>query len=261
MDFPREQMEIICVDNASTDATARIVQSYAPALRLVSESKPGPAAARNAGLRAATFPLVAFTDADCTVDRDWLRNLVAPLQNNTADVTGGRILAREQAGVIERFGELVHDHAKAIEYYRPPYLITMNLATSKSLLLAVGGFNERWIRMEDVALSFQFLAHHARMAYVGSAIVRHHNRDSIRTLFREGFLHGYYRPAFLQSHRGFLEQYRQEIAQQAKPIEPKEIPPAARKLKPWQIDLLWKLFNAGKRAGEFVGKRRPPLEQ
>lgn len=251
-------MELICVDNASTDRTAAMIDSYGPAVKLVRESKRGPAAARNAGLRAATRPIVAFTDSDCVVDSGWLAAIVAPIASGEADAVGGRILARRQAGTVERFGELVHDHAMAIEYYRPPYVITMNLAVRTDMLRSIGGFDERWIRLEDADLTYRLLDAGARVRYEAGAVIHHHNRDSLAKLAREGFLHGYYRPQFMQAYRDFIARYRERQAGQEPPRLPAEQPPAASELSPWQIRLLWRLFNTGKRAGEAAGRWFPP---
>jgi glycosyltransferase involved in cell wall biosynthesis len=57
--------EIIVIDNGSTDNTIAVVEGIDdPRISLVHEAKPGPAAARNAGLRAATGDLVSFLDHD-----------------------------------------------------------------------------------------------------------------------------------------------------------------------------------------------------
>jgi glycosyltransferase involved in cell wall biosynthesis len=58
-------LDVIVVDNASTDATCDCVQrDFGTKVRLVHEPKPGAACARNAGIAAATAPLIAFLDAD-----------------------------------------------------------------------------------------------------------------------------------------------------------------------------------------------------
>lgn len=256
-EYPRDRMELICVDNASTDHTSEILDGYSPVVKIVHESKCGPAAARNAGLRVAAHPIAAFTDSDCVVDSAWLRRIVAPLTAGHADAVGGRILARPQAGPVELFGEMVHDHARAIEYYRPPYLITMNLATRVDLLRSIGCFDERWIRMEDVDLTYRLLKAGARISYQCEAVVRHHNRDRLTRLAREGFLHGYHRAEFLRAHRDFIARYRERHSAQPPPESPRDQPPAASRLKPWQIGLFWRVFNSGKRAGEITGQWFP----
>src|SRR5688500_3708111 len=57
--------EVVVVDNGSTDETVSIVQALTnPRVRLIEEQRPGPAAARNAGLAVANGELISFLDHD-----------------------------------------------------------------------------------------------------------------------------------------------------------------------------------------------------
>ena len=144
--YPREDMEIIFVDNGSTDGSIQILREFEPRIRLLHESRRGPSATRNAGVRAAAGRFLAVTDCDCLVHPEWLAGLVQPLRNAQYAAVGGKILARPEAVSVELFGEIIHDHAMAIEYYQPPYLIGMNMAVSKEFFMRIGLFDERWIR-------------------------------------------------------------------------------------------------------------------
>ena len=71
--------QLVVVDNASEDDTNAVIERFAGALPLVYafEAKPGLSHARNRGIAAARYPVIAFTDDDCLVGADWLRAIVA----------------------------------------------------------------------------------------------------------------------------------------------------------------------------------------
>ena len=77
-DFAGE-VEIILVDNASTDATTAVATSYG--VRLVHEPVRGVCNARQTGVRAARGEVVVSTDADTIHPVGWLRRIDAALRN------------------------------------------------------------------------------------------------------------------------------------------------------------------------------------
>ena len=87
MEYPKDQVEIIIVDNNSTDRTRDIIHQY-PVLAVV-EPKPGSTAARNAGIRMARGDIMAFTDADCLVKRQWAQEIEATFRDGTVDAVMG----------------------------------------------------------------------------------------------------------------------------------------------------------------------------
>ncbi len=204
--YPQEKLEIVVVDNASTDTTADILECYADRIRIAREEKRGPAAARNRGIVAARHDVVACTDADCIVHADWLRNIVGPLTDLQVGIVGGRILSRLPCNGIERFGETIHDHRKAIQVFTPPYVITMNWASRRRVLEEVGLFDVRLIRCEDVDLSWRLLQARYELRYAPGAIVYHKNEETLRGLFREGYLHGLWGVQVLKIQKDFVRQ-------------------------------------------------------
>src|SRR5207245_7591311 len=83
----------IVADNAGSADTKRLVGKWStnigPALRYVPAANPrGPAAARNAGWRAANGEVIAFTDDDCIPEPGWLLAGIAALQDDIVAAGG-----------------------------------------------------------------------------------------------------------------------------------------------------------------------------
>lgn len=69
-------VEVIVVDNASTDNTASVAASF-PSVRIVAEPEKGVARARQAGFLAADGDIVAYIDADTKITKDWIVVMLA----------------------------------------------------------------------------------------------------------------------------------------------------------------------------------------
>ena len=67
--------EIIVVDGGSSDCTVRIIKEKYPDVVLLNNPERTAAAGRNIGIKKAKGDIIAFTDGDCIVDRDWLKNI------------------------------------------------------------------------------------------------------------------------------------------------------------------------------------------
>lgn len=82
--------EVIVVDDGSRDATSEVARRHISLVRLIrNESGQGPGAARNAGVKAARAPVIAFTDADCYPEPQWLARGLQALEQ--ADLVQGRV--------------------------------------------------------------------------------------------------------------------------------------------------------------------------
>lgn len=244
LDYPRELLEVVCVDNASSDATPRILAGYGARVRVLREARRGPAAARNHGVRHARGEVIALTDADCTVERDWLRHLVAPLGDPRIGVVGGRILSRRPCNFIEAFGERIHDHARALGEMTPPYAITMNWASRRTVLEDLGLFNDALLRSSDVDCSYRMTDAGYRLVYAPDAIVYHRNERTPWGLMHEGYVHGFHAPRVQRLHAEFLRRVR--AARRADVREP-----VAQPTPHWTEAWLWSIFRLGKRLGRW----------
>src|SRR6266704_2603682 len=86
LDYPRDKYEIVVVDGGSSDGTLDLLQKFP--VKQVIDRRPCRGAARNTAVKNCAGELIAFTDADCVVDRGWLKNHVSIHRDPRIKVAG-----------------------------------------------------------------------------------------------------------------------------------------------------------------------------
>ncbi len=126
--------EVIVVDDGSQDRTAEVAGNHAPLVKTVqNDSSQGPGAARNRGVTHACGRFLAFTDADCFPERDWLARGVQALQE--ADLVQGAVIPDPSAPRMPFERTLLVDRAGG--FYQ-----TADLLVRHETFEAVGGFKD-----------------------------------------------------------------------------------------------------------------------
>ena len=158
-------LEVIVVDDGSSPP-ARVPDGVGVVRHSVGR---GPAAARNAGWRAARGEYVAFTDDDCEPRPGWLAALAAAAAPDA--IVQGRIEPdpSERAAHPGAFTRTLSQTAAS------PFHPTANILYPRSLLERFGGFDESYpfAAGEDTDLGCAAVAHGARVVYADDALVYH----------------------------------------------------------------------------------------
>lgn len=204
--------EIVLVDNGSTDESLAMLQSFqrdhpSRAIRVLVEPRPGASAARNAGIRAATGEIVAFTDSDCSPDATWLDHLIRPFLDPSVAGAAGRIVGAPARTTVELFSALYTlqspDRAARHDRWSPwaGGFPTANFAARKSVLEKLQGFDESvCIYGEDYDLCARLYAEGGVIAYVPEAGISHHHRTTVPGMVRQAFGFGRSHPYLLKRH-------------------------------------------------------------
>jgi GT2 family glycosyltransferase len=169
-----QRYEVIVVDDQPNVQTRDLVAAWhargagaGPAITyLPNEGRHGPAAARNLGWRAARAPIVAFTDDDTVPSPGWLQHGLDAFGDGV-DALCGRVEMPLPASPT--------DYQRDAQQLESAEFVTANCFLRKSVLAALGGFDERFrlAWREDSDLHFGLLAMGARIARSAQALVVH----------------------------------------------------------------------------------------
>lgn len=174
--FPRERFEVVIVDDGSNDGTSARVASFAETsslnLRLVTLPRnTGRSAGRNAGWRAATGRLVAFTDDDCVPAPGWLAAGVDAFVGDARVVVGRtRPNPAHEAnkGPFSRTQDV--DEASGTQFMH-----TCNVFYRRDDLASVDGFDDAFNAKggEDTDLGWRVLENGGSVVFAPDAVVLH----------------------------------------------------------------------------------------
>lgn len=183
-DYP--DLEVIVCDDGSTDGTVELCRAFP--VRLLEFPHRGLAAARNAGIEAASGEIVAFIDADAWCHPEWPYRLALSLEGDDVVATGGPNLPPKDAELVERAVALSPGGPAEvlISDDRAEHVPGCNMAFRRDALLAVGGFDPIFTTAgDDVDICWRLLDRGHRIAFAPAAEVFHHRRDTVRGYLRQ----------------------------------------------------------------------------
>ena len=180
--YPKDKLQVLVVNDASTDMTAIIADSYAGRCsfikvihRSVLLGGKGKAAALNAALKEATGEVILCFDADYVPHRDIIQELTDPFSDPTVGAVQGRpVVLNEPQNIVTRIAALeriggyrVDQEARCLLGLVPQFGGTVG-GFRRGLIESIGGFDESMLT-EDTDLTFQVYLAGYRVAYAGDA--------------------------------------------------------------------------------------------
>ncbi len=192
-DYPKDEYEILAVDNNSTDESPAIL-ARTPGIRALSESAPGSYAARNHAVRESRGEVLAFTDSDCLPSPGWLRAIDRAMQNPAVDVVLGCRRPAREVGLVRLLAD--YENRKdafvfASNASRSYYGYTNNMAARRSTVERFGPFVERQRGSDTIFVRrvVDGLGCEA-VVYEPSMQITHAEMDGVRTYYRKMYTYG-----------------------------------------------------------------------
>ena len=150
---PRQEYEIIVLDNGSTDGTHRVLQKFGLPFHVIQHVHVS--ALRNRGARCAKGHFLAFIDSDVEVSPDWIVKSLEEFRDPGVVAAGCFPEIPEQATWVQRAWD-IHQRGRQSPQTGPvAWLPSMNLMVRRDAFLTIGGFNEQLETAEDVDLCYR----------------------------------------------------------------------------------------------------------
>jgi glycosyltransferase involved in cell wall biosynthesis len=190
--LPREQWELIVVDDGSDDATPDVGRATADVLLTVAQGPRGPAQARNMGAARARGRILVFVDADVVVAPTTLAAFVNIFEQQTelAAAFGAYDETPADSGFISQFRNLLHRYVHLQHPGSATTFWTGCSAVQRDAFLAVGGFDaQRYPRpqVEDIDLGYRLTDRGYRILLAPEIIGKHLKRWTFSTMIRTDF--------------------------------------------------------------------------
>lgn len=193
LNYPKDLYEIIVADGMSADRTAEAAEKLGAVV--VKNEKETVSPGRNIAFLAAKGDLVAFTDADCVVDKDWLRNAIKYFKDDKVGCVGGPNFTPENETPFGKavgfvFGEGIFAagsiHARNLNEIKAVKSIPgCNAIYKREVLEKTMPVDESLLTCDDTELNQRIIDEGYDLLYTPDVYVWHYRRPSPRKLWRQ----------------------------------------------------------------------------
>ena len=193
LNYPRDKMEIIISDGLSNDNTVKIAQNYGA--KVVENKIQTVAPGRNIGFAISKGDLVAFSDADCVMDKNWLNNSLKYFKDEKVGGVGGPNLPPPNESYFEKavrilfsLGSLISGSAHAIELKKIKSVEGIpgcNAVYKREVLKKAMPVDESLLTCDDVEMNYKIIREGYKLLYAPDVVVWHYRRDNPRKFWKQ----------------------------------------------------------------------------
>lgn len=209
LNYPKDKMEIIVVDDGSTDNTYEVAKHYeGETVRVIRKENGGKSSALNTGIEHARGEIIACMDADSVATPDSLRILVEYIMEENADAVTPVMHVWKPKTILEKFQWAEYNMSnvmrRALDAMHAQYVVPGPFSVFRRDVFEKYGYFEDNIT-EDMELAMRIQANGGKIAHASDAIVYTKVPKTIPSLIKQR----------VRWNLGFLEnaiRYRKEIA-------------------------------------------------
>ncbi len=191
LDYPADKVNIILVDDGSTDNTWQVMQSYIghPQITAYQKENGGKHTAMNLGIEKATTPFIGCLDADSFVDSQALKRIMTYFDNPEVMAVSPAIIVTKPKNIIQRIQKVEYNWAiytkkmlglnDAIHVAPGPFSIFRTNVFAK-----IGNFRKAH-NTEDMEIAYRMQANHMKIEHANDAFVYTVTPNTVKKLYKQ----------------------------------------------------------------------------
>jgi cellulose synthase/poly-beta-1,6-N-acetylglucosamine synthase-like glycosyltransferase len=191
--------KVYVVDAFSTDGTYEILKSYGKKIK-VEQYRGNPPKAYNYAIKKINTEFIAFTDGDCVVDKNWLKNLLSSFESEEIGAVIGFCKTPKNVNFLQKLiGIELESRFKSFSKFitRGP---TMNLCVRTKVAKSLK-FDEELDVSYDADFGYRLTKMGKKIVYQPKAVVYHYHRATWKNFFRQQIIYGRFVPELYLKHK------------------------------------------------------------
>ena len=193
LDYPINKFEVIIVDGLSADKTVEIAKNYKA--KVITNHLQTVAPGRNLGFLETKGELIAFSDADCVMDKNWLKNSLQYFQDKNVGGVGGPNFIPKNGSAFNQAVDLLLNlgsilsnsvHVVNLKTVKPVQSLPgCNAIYRKEALKKVMPIDEGLLTCEDAEMNYRLSQKGYKLLYTPDVFVWHHRRDYPKKFWKQ----------------------------------------------------------------------------
>lgn len=189
LNYPRDRLEVLVIDDGSQAEVSQVITTPDVMVIRQAESQ-GASVCRNIGAEAAQGDILAFLDADCIAQEDWLQEIIPFFKVATVGAVGGYVDGYYKDSYLDRYEEvysslnlgqhLLMESNTESSFYVP----TANMLVTRKAFMATGGFKGGMHVGEDVDFCWRMRNLGYTLLYLPSGRVAHKHRNKLSRMLK-----------------------------------------------------------------------------
>ena len=213
-------LELIIVDNHSTDKTKELILGFArkdARVRYIFEGQKSRGAARNAGIREARGGLIAMVDSDCTAPEDWLEGLIRPIVEEGEQI----VMGWEQPSANNACTVFIQEQNKRFlhQYRQGEHISTLDTKNCafRAEILKKYNFDPAIGNLEDCESALRLRGKY-QIRFLDGVRVQHSHKTSAWEWMKLQFNRGYWARQIYKKHKGSEVMGHEVMFESLKPL-------------------------------------------